>query len=408
MPPFRLLHFADLHIGMENYGKTDPRTGISTRLGDFLARLDEVTQYALEHDADLVVFAGDAFKTRDPEPTQQREFARRIKQLADHIPVFMLVGNHDIPGVASRATVADIFQALNVPNVFVGRTPGRTVFETKRGPLFLAWMPFPMRGRLLSQDEHRGASVEELDRSLESFVCNELTTYAEEAKAQEMPRLLVGHFTVKGAVFGSERNVMAGRDMAVPKSALADPAWDYVALGHIHKHQNLTAHDEGLPPVVYSGSLERIDFGEAHDPKGFCWIELERGATRWEFVRDHARPFIEIKVDARDETDPQQAALDAIDEGRLRDAVVKMEVRVNEAQEMALRRKEIETALSATASYATLSVVVERETRTPGVGLSAEALTPAQWLERYFAAKNKTPERVQELLRAAESVFNDE
>src|SRR3990172_1080066 len=102
--PIRLLHFADLHIGMENYGKLDPALGISSRVRDFLDRLDEVKQYAFDHDADLVVFAGDAFKTRDPDPTQQREFAKRIKEFADKIPLLLLVGNHDVPGMAQKAT----------------------------------------------------------------------------------------------------------------------------------------------------------------------------------------------------------------------------------------------------------------------------------------------------------------
>ena len=114
LDPIRLLHFSDIHIGMENYGKLDPQTGVSSRIGDFLARLDEIVQYALDHDADLVVFAGDAFKTRDPDPTQQREFARRLKQLASRMPVFLLVGNHDIPGIAARATSVDIFRALEM------------------------------------------------------------------------------------------------------------------------------------------------------------------------------------------------------------------------------------------------------------------------------------------------------
>jgi len=73
--PLRVLHFADVHIGMENYGKLDPATGTSTRVRDFLDRMDEVIDYALAHEADLAVFAGDAFKHRDPDPTQQREFA---------------------------------------------------------------------------------------------------------------------------------------------------------------------------------------------------------------------------------------------------------------------------------------------------------------------------------------------
>ncbi len=49
-------------------------------------------------------------------------------------------------------------------------------------------------------------------------------------------------------------------------------------MGHIHKHQNLTRDREEAPPVIYSGSMERIDFGEEGDPKGFCWVELDRGS----------------------------------------------------------------------------------------------------------------------------------
>ena len=72
----RVLHFADLHLGVEAYGKLDPQTGLSTRLGDFLTAFDKLVDYALHHDIDLVLFCGDAYKTRDPTPTQQREFAR--------------------------------------------------------------------------------------------------------------------------------------------------------------------------------------------------------------------------------------------------------------------------------------------------------------------------------------------
>jgi hypothetical protein len=36
----RIPHFSDLHIGVENYGRVDPQTGLSTRLLDFLAALD--------------------------------------------------------------------------------------------------------------------------------------------------------------------------------------------------------------------------------------------------------------------------------------------------------------------------------------------------------------------------------
>ncbi len=412
MTPIRVLHFADLHIGMENYGKLDAQTGISTRIRDFIERLDEIVAYAAGHDADLIVFAGDAFKTRDPDPTQQREFARRLKQLADLAPVFMLVGNHDIPGIAARATSIDIFRTLEVPNIIVGRSPGSRVIETKRGPVFLGWVPFPVRNRLLNQEEHRGASVEELDRAVESYVTGFLGDLAAEAATQAMPRLLVGHFSVGGATFGSERSVMLGRDLVVQKSALADPAWDYVALGHIHKHQNLTPtrlqnvpddfpEATRLPPIVYSGSLERIDFGEEAEAKGFCWLNLERGATTWEFVEVHARPFRTIHVDAREADDPTGLVLAAIAARSIEGAIVRVQIALGEGQEAALRRREIETALAETASAATISVEVERTTRLMGLGVNAESLTPLEWVERYFEARQRPPERTARLVAAA-------
>jgi DNA repair protein SbcD/Mre11 len=421
--PIRLLHFADLHVGMENYGKLDPQTGISSRIRDFLDRLDEIVDFAFAHDADLVVFAGDAFKTRDPDPTQQREFARRIKKLADRIPVFMLVGNHDIPGMAARATSIDIFRTLEVGNIIVGRNIGSQVVETRRGPVFLGWVPFPVRGRLIAQDDQRGASVEELDRAVGALISGELGDLARQAAEQAMPRVLVGHFTVSGATYGSERSVMLGRDLIVQKSALADPAWDYVALGHIHKHQNLTpAHPRGaqpadqeagaansrLPPIVYSGSLERIDFGEEVEDKGFCWVKLERGDTTWEFCRVHARPFRSIKVDAREEADPTAAVVAAIQARGIEGAVVRVQIALREGQEAALRRRELEAALAPAANVAAISVEVERTTRVAGLGASPESLTPLEWLERYFASKHRAPERLQRLLSAADRILKDD
>ena len=114
----RILHFSDLHIGVENYGRIDPETGLSTRLGDFLAALDQVVDFALTQQVDLVLLAGDAYKGRDPSQTHQREFARRLSRLSGAgIPTFLLVGNHDLPNATSRANAVEIFPTLQVPNV---------------------------------------------------------------------------------------------------------------------------------------------------------------------------------------------------------------------------------------------------------------------------------------------------
>src|SRR3990167_433793 len=97
--PIKFIHFSDLHLGMENYGHFDPKTGLNSRLGDFLKSFEMIVQTAEKEKVDLVLFSGDAFKTREPSPTYQKAFAQKIYQIVSkNIPVVMLVGNDDFPG----------------------------------------------------------------------------------------------------------------------------------------------------------------------------------------------------------------------------------------------------------------------------------------------------------------------
>ena len=55
MPPIKVYHLADVHLGVENYGRLDPNTGLFGRLSDFLRSIDAVIDAACEEQADLVV-----------------------------------------------------------------------------------------------------------------------------------------------------------------------------------------------------------------------------------------------------------------------------------------------------------------------------------------------------------------
>ncbi len=400
-----MLHFADLHLGVESHGRPDPATGLSTRVGDFLERLDEVIDYALNERADLVVFAGDAFHKRDPNPTLMREFAKRIKRLADEVPTLLLIGNHDAPGIAVRANSVDIFGALEVPGVILGNRPDGQVVKTRNGPVFLAWVPYPTRNRLLSNGDHQGKSIDELELALRDAVTAIVRDLARQADEHDMPRVFAGHFTVDQALFGSERAVMIGRDVAVNLDVLADPAWDYVGLGHIHKHQALSED----PPVVYSGSLERIDFGEQEEEKGFCWVELERGKTTWEFVPVQAREFVTIRIDttATEIDNPTESFLGMLPELALDEAVVRIIFTMRPDQSPALNDREIQAALP---NISSLSIIreIEEEARTRLGDLAVETLTPSQLLETYFESKEMSPDRIEVLVeRAEELITND-
>lgn len=405
--PIRVLHFADTHIGMENYGRTDPQTGLSSRVVDFLRRMDDICEYARDHDADLIVFAGDAFKTRAPNPTYQREFAHRIRDLSRLAPVVMLVGNHDLPPTMLKASSIEIYDTLAVPNVWVASEYKVEVIETKRGPVAVGAAPYPIRSRLLGDDSTAGMTIAQTDALLQENLAEIIEEMAQQADQYDMPRLLTGHFTVGGAAVGSERNIMLGRDIALQLSSLADPRWDYVALGHIHKHQNLTKGQKGVPPVVYSGSIERIDFGEEGDPKGFCWIELERGDATWEFVRLNARPFVTLKADLRADINPTDRVVKLIARHDLSGAVVRLLLDLTPETEARFNENIIRDELKRAGAYQLASIrkEVEQPTRAR-LGASPEGLTNIELLERFFISKEILPDRRAELLEAAQVIFD--
>lgn len=404
----RMLHFADFHLGMENYGRLQPETGFNSRVHDFLKRLDEVFDYGRQHNVDLVVFAGDAFKNRTPNPTLQREFARRIRQMSDHCPIVLLLGNHDVATSSSRASSLEIYQTLAVPSVLLGDDYKLHAVETKSGTAIVGTVPYPIKARLLTEsDDHQldAQGQNERFQTTISAMLSELTDQARQAP-ESLPRVLVGHFTVSGAKTGSEREVMLGSDVTVALGDLDDPAWDYVALGHIHRHQCLT--NGKRTPVVYSGSLERIDFGEESEPKGFCWVELERGRTRWQFKPVNSRPFVTLRADLRTSVNPMKDALDVIRGANVQGAIVRMYVQLSAADEGRIETRRLYAALyeRGASMVATVKLEVERSDRARLNG-ALESLTPMQLLERYFQARGVSAAHTERLLTCAKSIFEE-
>ena len=408
MKRIRMLHFADVHIGMENYGSVDPKTGLNGRVVDFLRRFSEMIDYGLEHRVDLAVFAGDAYKQRNPNPTYQRAFAKRVKQLADAgVPVVLVVGNHDLPTMTQKATAVDIFSTLDVQNVIVGRDYEVHTVQTRRGPVQVATVPYPIRQRLLTDEEYRGLSIDDLDAALQAIVTQTIEGLRRSLNP-DWPAVLAAHLSVSSAKYGSERSVMIGRDAVIAKSALDDPAWDYVALGHIHKHQSLNGDKQ--PPMVYAGSMERIDFGEEGDPKGFCWVELpaagSQAETTWRFVELNARRFVTIRADVREAEDPLSALREVIARHTIDQAVVRLIIQLHPEQEPALRDRDLRALLSDAYSIGSISREVERKARVRLGDQAPEEMTDRELLERYLEVKEMPPDRIPALLSHADRIFS--
>jgi len=419
--PIRVLHFADLHIGMEAHGQIDPQTGLNRRVVDFLCAFDRIVEYAIENEADLVLFCGDAFKNRDPSPTYLREFAVRLRRLLEAgLPVFLLVGNHDLPGTEKRATPLDVFGEFRSllrggEGLIVGRREDVHRIDTRRGPLQVIAMPFPVRSRLLKDEAWRNLPPEELDHQLRETLHAVLQHLLKTKIDPALPTIVAGHFSVPPteAIYGSERQVMIGYDVVLPPSMFRHPAIDYVALGHIHKHQ---AVGDGAPPIVYSGSVERVDFSEEGEPKGFCWVEVRRGDARWRFVELPARRFFTLELDLRRDADPEMAAIakirDRTVQTQIREAVVRARIHIRPEQAERLREARLREALEKAGAFyvSSLQIKQEESVRSRISLREMESLTPLDLLARYFESQDPPadPRRREQLLRLAEQLMREE
>jgi exonuclease SbcD len=292
----RLLHFADAHIDMANYGRHDPETGLPLRVLDFLKSLDTIVDAAISERVDLVIFAGDAYKDRSPAPTFQREWGKRIIRLSNaKIPTLLLVGNHDLSPAAGRAHAIQEFDTLQVPYVKVLQKPEFLKPDDLWGlPVQVIAMPWVTRSGFMASMESSAADARELFSNIESRISELIEGWIEEAN-RELPLILTSHASVEGATFGAERMVMLGSDLVLPTSLVKNSRLDYVAMGHIHKPQDVNKGQH--PPVIYPGSIERIDFGEAKDGKFYVIAEIARGAAKVEWIELTAtRPFIESRA----------------------------------------------------------------------------------------------------------------
>ena len=405
-----IVHTADIHIGVENYGRPDPVTKTSTRLVDFLDTLDEVVTFASENSADIVLFCGDAYKSRNPSQTHQREFAKRIYSLANNgIQVFLLIGNHDSPNIPGPASALDIFPTLNIPNVHIGSTLTTHLIETKSGPIQIVSLPWVRKGQFMSSADTDQLSTEELNSTIQSMLTTEISYQASNLDP-DIPSILSGHVSIDSARTSSEKSMMLGNDYVLLKSSVALPQFDYVALGHIHKYQLLNE----TPKVVYPGSLQRIDFGEEKDVKGFCSIHLDptkktgQRETSYEFIPVNARRMVTIKI-TLDEIDPEptNTIITEIKKHNITDAIVQVMIEVPALLYDQIDDTLVKESLSSAHLIATIRKNVVEEKRQRLSHNPSGDISPVEALKSYLNARDISKSRANMILEKGTNLIEE-
>jgi len=260
----------------------------------------------------------------------------------------------------------------------------------------------------LSKEETRNLDFDQIKQRLQQVLTNIIAVSISKLDPT-LPSILAAHVWVAGATVGSERLMMMGQEHGLLLSNVAQPAFDYVALGHIHKHQVLS----NSPPVVYSGSLERLDFGEEEDDKGFYVVEIEADQATGErpvsfdFHPVSGRRFLTIGVALElQDTEPTATVLKAIaeQEDRARDAVVRLNISLPAQMEGQLRDNDIRNALKE-AHYFAVARDIQRETRLRLGQWTVEEITPIEALKAYLESKKVSPERTNILLEYGEKLI---
>ncbi|AOQ24608.1 hypothetical protein MTAT_19510 [Moorella thermoacetica] len=251
----RILVTADLHFCYRNYGKDID--GVNSRLLDYQKSWDYLIDYALQHDVDLMIIAGDLLRFyHNPRMDEFSILLHGLQKLQNNgVSVLAIRGNHDAPelmpllgSILDGAIMVDKIDMFKINGLQIACLP----YQERQ-----TWNPEVL-------DQYRGADI------------------------------LVLHDTLQGAVM-SNGLLFDG----IPLKDIKD--FPVVIAGHIHKYQVLNSKNL----IFYPGSLEPADFGEAGQEKGFVVLDIHKTAkgkvkAQYEFVPVPHRKFAVAEVTAAD------------------------------------------------------------------------------------------------------------
>lgn len=402
----KILHLSDIHIGSGfSHGKVNPETGLNTRLEDFVHTLSICIDQAIAEPVDLVLFGGDAFPDATPPPYVHEAFASQFRRLADaKIPAVLLVGNHDQHSQGNGGASLSIYRTLVVPGFIVGDTIKTHRISTSNGDVQVITLPWLNRSTLLTRPETEGLALPEVNELLIKKLEPVLEAEVRRLDAS-LPTILLAHLMADRANLGAEKFLAVGKGFTIPISMLIRPEFDYVALGHVHKHQNLNPSND--PPVVYPGSIERVDFSEEKEDKGYVLLEIAGGQTNWEFCLVPARPFLTIELDVSSAEDPLTAVLQAIAQADIEDKVIRLIYKLRSEQLDLINTSAIDKALKSAHSHSIRPELVSQlaRPRLPELGVG-NTLDPLEALTTYLNNREDLQDIKQDLLQAAETLLS--
>ena len=256
----KFLHTGDLHIGKKIFE--------TSLMEDQQVMLQQIFDIAIEEQVDAVIIAGDVYDRSVPA-TEAVELLDEFltKLVARKVPVVLISGNHDSPERVGFANKILEQQGLFIAGTYEGKLR-QVEFTDEFGKVCVVCLPFVKPAVV---EGHNSAEAVKTLLEKEDIDFEDGRRY-----------VLVTHYFVTGEngqapeLSDAETTVDVGGIDNVPTDVFA--GFDYVALGHIHKYQQI-----GAGQVYYAGAPMKYSFSEANHeksvnivtlgPKGQCQVE---------------------------------------------------------------------------------------------------------------------------------------
>lgn len=356
----KLLHVADLHGGLVTHSRPDPDTGLPSRLLDVARCWHRAAEIGVEQGVDLAIVAGDTFHQPNPDAASLTLFAHGLRVLEEEgIPTIIIAGNHDRAPHPNRSSVLQVFDDGR-DLVWIVERPEVVEVAGVR----VACLPSVSRHQLMAR--RPGLARSEADQVLGDG----LVSILGDLRVQGAD-VLTAHWPVQGAILGNEKDIAILPEPVIPFAELQGP-WGYVALGHIHKAQPVGGA-EGIAPLGwYAGSIDRMNFGEEHEPKLALVVELNGAVAAVEQHELPARRFVTL-----DDLAVEDQEFD------LEGAIVRLRLSADHAGHVDAIRSEL---YSAGADVVIGGAEVPREVRSRAEHVT-ESLGPEDALEAWFDVK---------------------
>ncbi len=391
---FKFSHITDIHIG--SYQGKEEVGGLNSRYVDFVKTYNEAIDYTIEKKMDFCLITGDCFKDKHPKSYELHSFCLGIKKLIDSkIKVVIVLGNHDIILGELLHNTISVLQIFELENIIISSKPEILKIPVRDGFVQIQTMPYQSKTILKMEN----------NKEVSDFMVNSINILYN-TRDKSLPIVFAGHFSIEDSLIGTEQQTINRfNEPIISKEIFKDKDYVYVAMGHLHKFQILL----DSPLIIYGGSLNRIDFNEAKEDKGFVHIVYD-GKTHYKFVKVNARKFVDLNYDLSSQSDPEGFLIKELESRKeeIKDSIVRLYVSLSEENKLKYGSKNISETLNKHVNFIQGNciphVIKKSEITQDNAGFN-EFIHPLDALKQYSIV-NKI-ERKEDFIKLGEEIIKE-